>query len=50
MLFFSWRESGALPEAPDSSERTAEEELRTFQIEVGFEVLLGASYNSRQVA
>lgn len=43
LLCFSCKESGPLPESPDSPARTAEEELRTFQIEAGFEVQLVAS-------
>ncbi|TDQ13534.1 cbb3-type cytochrome c oxidase subunit III [Algoriphagus boseongensis] len=40
---FSCKESGPTPETPDSPPRTPEEELRTFQIEKGFEVQLVAS-------
>ena len=43
LLCFSCKEPGPLPELPDSPARTAEEELRTFQIEPGFEVQLVAS-------
>ncbi|MBA4301934.1 MAG: dehydrogenase [Cyclobacterium sp.] len=43
LLCFSCKESGPLPETPDSPARTAEEELKTFQIESGFEVQLVAS-------
>ncbi|WP_035468553.1 DUF7133 domain-containing protein [Algoriphagus mannitolivorans] len=43
VLFFSCKESGPLPETPDSPPRSPEEELKTFQIEEGFEVQLVAS-------
>ncbi len=43
ILCLSCKESGPLPETPDSPARTAEEELKTFQIESGFEVQLVAS-------
>jgi len=44
MLFLlSCRESGPLPETPDSPVRTPEEEMKTFQIEKGFEVQLVAA-------
>jgi len=43
LLCFSCKESGLLPESPDSPARTAEEELKTFKIEAGFEVQLVAS-------
>lgn len=43
LLCFSCKEPGPLPESPDSPARTAEEELKTFQIEAGFEVQLVAS-------
>ncbi|WP_232825774.1 DUF7133 domain-containing protein [Algoriphagus litoralis] len=43
LLCFACKEPGPLPESPDSPARTAEEELRTFQIEPGFEVQLVAS-------
>lgn len=43
LLCFSCKESGPLPETPDSPARTAQEELKTFQIESGFEVQLVAS-------
>lgn len=39
----SCKESGPLPETPDSPARTAQEELKTFQIEPGFEVQLVAA-------
>ncbi len=43
ILCLSCKESGPLPETPDSPSRTTEEELKTFQIESGFEVQLVAS-------
>lgn len=43
VLFFSCKESGPLPETPDSPPRSPEEELKTFQIEEGFEVQLVAA-------
>ncbi|WP_035456182.1 DUF7133 domain-containing protein [Algoriphagus terrigena] len=44
MLFFiACKESGPLPETPESPARTAEEEALTFQIEQGFEIQLVAS-------
>jgi mono/diheme cytochrome c family protein len=43
LLCWSCKESGPLPETLDSPARTAEEELKTFQIESGFEVQLVAS-------
>jgi len=43
LLLFACKESGPLPETPDSPPRTPEEELKTFQIEEGFEVQLVAS-------
>ena len=43
LLCLSCKESGPLPETLDSPARTAEEELKTFQIESGFEVQLVAS-------
>jgi mono/diheme cytochrome c family protein/glucose/arabinose dehydrogenase len=43
LFLFACKESGPLPETPDSPPRTPEEELKTFQIEEGFEVQLVAS-------
>lgn len=43
MFFFACKEPGPLPETPDSPARTAEEEVRTFLIEPGFEIQLVAS-------
>jgi len=43
LLCLSCKEPGPIPESPDSPARTAEEELKTFQIEAGFEVQLVAS-------
>lgn len=43
LLFFSCKEPDPLPESPDSPARTAEEEMKTFQVEAGFEVQLVAS-------
>jgi mono/diheme cytochrome c family protein/glucose/arabinose dehydrogenase len=43
LLCYSCKEPGPLPESPDSPARTAEEEMKTFQIEPGFEVQLVAS-------
>ncbi len=43
LFVFSCKDPGPLPESPDSPARTAEEELKTFQIEPGFEVQLVAS-------
>jgi glucose/arabinose dehydrogenase len=43
LFCFSCKESGPLPESPDSPARTAAEELETFQVEAGFEVQLVAS-------
>lgn len=43
LLCLSCKEPGPLPESPDSPARTAQEEMKTFQIEPGFEVQLVAS-------
>lgn len=43
LLLVSCKEPVPLPETPDSPARTPEEELRTFQIEPGFEVQLVAA-------
>lgn len=43
LLCFSCKDPDPLPESPDSPARTAEEEMKTFQIEAGFEVRLVAS-------
>ncbi len=44
IIFFSGcKETGPLPETPESPARTAEEEALTFQIEPGFEIQLVAS-------
>ncbi|GMQ29390.1 DUF7133 domain-containing protein [Algoriphagus confluentis] len=42
-FFFSCQNQGPSPETPDSPPRSPEEELKTFQIEPGFEVQLVAS-------
>jgi mono/diheme cytochrome c family protein/glucose/arabinose dehydrogenase/F0F1-type ATP synthase delta subunit len=43
VTLFSCKESGPLPETPDSPPRSPQEELKTFQIEKGFEVQLVAA-------
>jgi mono/diheme cytochrome c family protein/glucose/arabinose dehydrogenase len=43
ITLFSCNESGPLPETPDSPTRSPQEELKTFQIEKGFEVQLVAA-------
>ena len=43
LLLFSCENALPLPETPDSPPRTPEEEMKTFQIEEGFEVQLVAS-------
>jgi mono/diheme cytochrome c family protein/glucose/arabinose dehydrogenase len=43
LLCFSCKEPGPLSETPDSPARSAEEELKTFQVEAGFEAQLVAS-------
>lgn len=43
LLLFSCKDPGPLPETPDSPARTPEEEMKTFQIEEGFEVQLVAA-------
>ncbi|GMQ35572.1 DUF7133 domain-containing protein [Algoriphagus taiwanensis] len=42
-FFFSCQNPGPTPETPDSPPRSPEEELKTFQVESGFEVQLVAS-------